>query len=188
MQKSTSSLIWTVFTAVMISILVVFAMFSFSACRVLKRHTKTEITKDSTVLRKDTSTLVKISSNTTRIRRESDSTIGIPGTWIRFITIDAGKDTVIRKGALQLRQYRNQDGHQVTECSSDSLTLVIKRLIQDSIVISERYDSLARQYDYTYKAKERISKEYKLQVPNTRLYLAVLILLTLCYIAYKILR
>jgi hypothetical protein len=188
MQKSTSSLIWAVFTSVMISILVVFAMFSFSACRVLKRHTKSEITKDSTVIRKDTTTLVKISSNTTRSRRESDSTIGIPGSWIRFITIDGSKDTVIRKGALQLRQYRNQDGHQVIECSSDSLTLVIRRLIQDSVIISERYDSLAKEYDYTFKSKERISKEYKKQVPNWRVYLAVLILLALCYLAFKILR
>lgn len=191
MQKSTSSLIWAVFTAVMISVLFVFAMFSFSACRILKRHTKTEITKDSTVLHKDTSTLVKINSISTRTRVEKDSAIGIPSNWLRFILIDGGNnpvDTTMRKGSLELRQYRNKAGHLVTECRNDSLTMVIKRLIQDSVFISERYDSLAKEYDYTFKSKERISKEYKKQVPNWRVYLAVLILLALCYLAYKILR
>ncbi len=134
------------FTLILVAVALTF-LIGCGSCKTIK----TTKTVRSGETRADTSITVKTSDQTSRIRTIKDSAIGLAPKEISFLLpTNASKDTQATNQHLRLHVYHDSKGIQHIDCSADSLTLVIARMIQDSIYQSHVNDSIyvSRQKDY----------------------------------------
>ncbi len=119
-------------------------IFSVTGCRLVKSTTRIKQT-DSVKLVVISDTSVKVTSfvSMTSSHIEKDSTVGIPEKEVSLILENTPSpiDTTIRNGNVNLHVYTDSKGRQRIDCRGDSLTIVIARLIRDSISQSHINDS-----------------------------------------------
>ena len=140
--------------AVFVSVVAISGMFL--GCRTVKRKDASVVITTSVVH----DTVMLLGERTDSFYRERlvrDTVLGIEGSEINFIADTLFMhDTVIRNGNVRLAIH----GRSI-DCSVDSLTLVVTRLIKDSVSQSSTNDSLyyesERRYyalqDYKYKSE-----------------------------------
>lgn len=119
-------------------------IFSVTGCRLVKSTTKIKVTDSvKVVTASDSSKSVKHVDNSFVSHIEKDSTVGIPEKEVSLTLEDSAGaiDTTIRNGNVNLHVYTDGKGRQHIDCKGDSLTIVIARLIRDSINQSHTNDS-----------------------------------------------
>ncbi len=131
-------------------------IFSVTGCRTVKRSDVSAISMTK-IVHDTIKVATKASDSFFHERIVHDTVVGVSGNEISFI-MDTVHDTVIRKGNVRL-SVRGK----VIDCSADSLTVVVTRLVKDSTNQSRSNDSLytenQQQYyalqDYKFKSEVR---------------------------------
>ena len=126
-----------IIVAVMMAALVygtlLFCVLYCSGCKTAK--TTTSVQQAATYTTTDSSiTQIQIAQyaqdSTAYEKQTGDTVIGLPSTNVK-LTIDNDRDTTARQGNITLRTYTDKHGKRHIDCTSDSLTLVIKNLVYE---------------------------------------------------------
>ncbi len=131
----------------LLTALAITLLIGCGSCRTVK--TTATVAEKATLL--DTTIKTTTLDQQFRFRTIKDSAIGIAAKTISFVLpTDNVTDTLTSNHHLKLHVYRDYYGLQHIDCTADSLTIVIARLIQDSIYQSHANDSVysSRQKDY----------------------------------------
>jgi hypothetical protein len=143
-------------------------MIVLPGCRTIKeRRAVTSVQVDS--VRKD-SVLTTVAVRERELTKETkDSAVGVAGGSVS-VTLDTGKvhDTTVRKGNVSLRLYTGKNGKQMAECRADSLTLVIRNMSRELLVLknsNETYGRVTAKEKQVTATTERVDKVVRAGVP-----------------------
>lgn len=120
--------------------LIAIIMCCMTGCKTL-RHTSERVTAAARLTDSASNTrtekVAEVTASATN-KETKDTTVGL-----RPISIShtGDNDTVIRSGHVTLRTYTGKDGRRHTECTADSLTLVIKGLVRERETLTHSRDS-----------------------------------------------
>lgn len=108
------------------------------------KKTVTHILQSTTAVQTTDSTQkLKLADTIYHTHTIQDSTVGISARYLSFaLPAHSDIDTQAKVNNLRLHIYTDNRGRQHIDCSADSLTIVIARLIQDSIYQSHVSDSV----------------------------------------------
>ncbi len=136
--------------AVFFFLFLVMAMFglmslAFHGCRTAK-SSKSEISarvvRRDSVSESDTATKVAMADSFFHSHIEDDTTIGIGSGSAGFVFDPKSDiDTTVRSGNITAHAHTDSKGKLHIECHEDSLTLVVKRMVRDSVRLATRVDS-----------------------------------------------
>ena len=130
-------------------VIVYLVVIFLASCSTLK--TASVKTSNTTTIKNDTTT----SNDTTHLsirgetqyqeHDEKDSTVGIAGNTISLVLpkVNLQLDTNLRIGSTDLHVYYDYSGREHIDCKEDSLTVVVARMIRDSVNTSRFLDSLS---------------------------------------------
>ncbi len=111
-------------------------------CCPARKTTSHKTAQRNIVAEKDSVVIVKKADAVYHERIVHDSTVGIAEKRISLILPETeAADTMARDNQLRLHVYKDNKGRQHIDCSADSLTMVIARLVKDSTYQSHVNDS-----------------------------------------------